>query len=267
MEHADYLSLNRAMWNDRVGVHLESRFYDLPGFMGGRNTLTPIELDLLGDVGWKRLLHLQCHFGQDTLSLARLGAAATGIDLSDRAVATARDLAARLGLSARFIECDVYDLPQHLDETFDVIFTSYGVLGWLPDLERWATVVAHFLRPGGSFVLAEFHPVVWMFDDHLREVAYSYFNKQTIVEEVDGTYTDGGEQLHHTSVSWNHALSEVTGALLRQGLRLEQFEEYDYSPWNCFRNTVENEPGKFQIRGLEGKLPLVYAMRWMKRIE
>jgi 2-polyprenyl-3-methyl-5-hydroxy-6-metoxy-1,4-benzoquinol methylase len=148
----DYLAANKALWNEWTAIHETSSFYNLEGFKAGGSRLRDYEVDEVGDVTGKSLLHLQCHFGIDTLSWARLGARVTGADFSERAIELARSLAAELGLDATFVRSDLYDLSSVLDGQFDVVYTSRGVLGWLPDLERWAEVVAHFLRPGGVFL-------------------------------------------------------------------------------------------------------------------
>ncbi len=260
----DYLSLNKAMWNDRTEVHLNTPFYDVAGFLSGNNTLKDPELSLLGDIAGKSLLHLQCHFGLDTLSLARLGAAVTGLDFSERAIAEAETLALKAGLQARFICANVYDWSRHDNTTYDLVFSSYGTIGWLPDIEAWAQVISAALNPGGRFIFAEFHPVVWMFDDKFREIQFSYFQREAIVEEVSGTYADPKAAIQHTTVSWNHSLDQVIMALLRSGLQLRSFREYDYSPYDCFSGLRELAPGKFQLSGLEGKLPMVYALEAVK---
>jgi 2-polyprenyl-3-methyl-5-hydroxy-6-metoxy-1,4-benzoquinol methylase len=257
---SEYKEVNRQSWNDRVDAHLESDFYDLEGFRRGNTSLKEIELDLLGEVSGKSILHLQCHFGQDTLSLQRMGANCTGIDLSDKAIGAAKKLNEELGLNARFIACDVYDSPNHINEKFDIVFTSYGTIGWLPDLDRWASVISHFLKPGGMLVFVEFHPVVWMYDDDFTEVKYSYLKSDPILDEEEGTYADREAEIKIRNISWNHGLSEVITALLKQGLKIESFKEYDYSPYNCFNGTVEFEPGKFRIEKLEDKIPMVYSV-------
>ena len=152
------LLANRQNWNERTPVHAASDFYDVAGFKAGRITLTDIERGEVGDVSGKTLLHLQCHFGLDTMSWARLGATATGVDFSEAAIDLARSLNDELRLNTRFIRSDVYGLPDVLDEEFDVVFTSYGVLVWLPDLDRWARTIRRMLRSGGTFYLVEFHP-------------------------------------------------------------------------------------------------------------
>jgi 2-polyprenyl-3-methyl-5-hydroxy-6-metoxy-1,4-benzoquinol methylase len=260
----DYIEVNRSLWNERVVCHVESAFYDVAGFKAGKSSLTEIELNLLGDISGKSLLHLQCHFGQDTLSLARMGARVTGVDLSDKAIEAARQLAAETGIDSKFICCNVYDLPQHLTETFDVVFSSYGTIGWLPDLHAWAGIVARYLKPGGMFVFAEFHPVVWMFDNDFERVGYSYFNTGPIVETEYGTYADSNAPLDHQSVCWNHSIAEVVNNLLSHGLSIEAFQEFDYSPYNCFKHTEAFEPGKFRIAHLSNQIPMVYALKVRK---
>jgi 2-polyprenyl-3-methyl-5-hydroxy-6-metoxy-1,4-benzoquinol methylase len=259
----DYLSVNRELWNARVPHHIASSFYDVPGFLEGKSSLNTIELELLGDVKGKRILHLQCHFGQDSISLARMGAHVTGVDLSDAALAEARSLAQRAGVDVRFIESDVYALPQVLNEKFDVVFTSYGTIGWLPDLNRWAEVVKTFLQPGGQFLLVEFHPTMWMMDNAFEKLTYSYFNVAPIIETETGTYAETGASVNKTAITWNHPISDVLTPLLARGLQLTHFQEFDYSPYNIFPDANEVAPGRFAIRGKEGLLPLVYAVRML----
>jgi ubiquinone/menaquinone biosynthesis C-methylase UbiE len=256
----DYLEINRKSWNARTGVHLASEFYDLPGFRSGATSLNDIELGLLGDVAGKSILHLQCHFGQDSLSLVRLEAMVTGVDLSDVAIDEARKLTAELGLSADFICCDVYDLEEHLDGQFDIVFTSYGAIGWLPDLDRWAKVVKRFLKPGGRLVLVEFHPVVWMFDERFQGIQYSYFNTGPIHENCSGTYADPTASIQLESVGFNHPLSEVLGSLISHGLTIRHFAEYDYSPYGCFETAVKVAEKKYRIPHLGAKIPMLYSV-------
>ena len=256
----DYLETNKRTWNSRTDVHVNSEFYDVKGFLDGNTSLKPIELGLLGDIKGKSVLHLQCHFGQDTISLARLGAKATGADFSDRAIEKARELAAQTNTGADFICCDLYDLEKVCDRKFDLVFTSYGTIGWLPDLDKWAKIISTFLKPGGRFIFVEFHPVVWMFDDDLEKVAYNYFNAGPIAETETGTYADRNAPVKNEYICWNHSLGEVLGSLLSNGLRLTSFEEFDHSPYNCFKNTIEISPGKFRIRHLGNRIPMVYAL-------
>lgn len=261
----NYLEVNKALWNERTDHHIDSSFYDNEGFKNGRSSLNRIELDLLGNVKDRSILHLQCHFGQDTLSLARMGAKVTGIDLSDNAINKARQLADELNVEAEFICSDVYQLPQKLDRQFDMVFTTYGVLGWLPDMKKWAEVVAHFLKPGGQLILVEMHPAVWMFDNDFTHVQYSYFNRQAIIENEQGTYADKGAAMQLESVSWNHDLAEVLQSIINAGLEIKVFSEFDYCPYNCLANMTMVEDNKFCIKGMEGKLPMVYAVSAIKK--
>jgi 2-polyprenyl-3-methyl-5-hydroxy-6-metoxy-1,4-benzoquinol methylase len=256
----NYVEINRQSWNNRVDTHLKSEFYDLDNFLKGKTSLNAIELDLLGDVKGKNILHLQCHFGQDTISLARLGANVTGVDLSDKAIESAKEIAKMTNCAAKFICCDIYDLPSQLDEKFDIVFTSYGTIGWLPDLDKWAKVIATFLQPNAELVFVEFHPVVWMFDDNFVKIGYRYFNSGAIIETESGTYADKNADITQSYVMWNHGISEVLNSLIKNGLEIKLLDEFDYSPYNCFNKTVQFEPGKFRIAHLDDKIPMVYAI-------
>ncbi len=256
----DYIALNKDSWNRITEYHVKSEFYDMDNFLKGNTSLNPIEEALLGNLNGKSVLHLQCHFGQDSISLSRMGANVVGVDLSDKAIDTAKQIASQTNSSAQFICCDIYDLPQHLDQQFDIVFTSYGTIGWLPDLNKWAGIVSKYLKPGGQFVFAEFHPVVWMFDNDFEKVGYNYFNTGAIIETETGTYADREADLEQEYVCWNHSLSEVVGSLIRNSLTIRSFEEYDYSPYNCFRHTIEFEPKKYRIAHLDNKIPMVYSL-------
>ncbi len=262
----DYLSLNRHAWNTRTAAHWDSNFYNVPGWLAGADSLRDIELALLpDDLTGLKILHLQCHFGLDTLSLARRGAVVTGVDLSDAAIARANELAERAELTGRtrFINCDLYSLPDHLDEatSFDIVFTTYGTIGWLPDLDRWAGIIANYLRPGGTLVFADFHPVVWMLNDERTALHYRYFKDEPIIEEHQDSYTDNSTGIQYTDVAWNHSFGEILGSLLAAGLRLDFFEEYDYSPYNCFPNMQEIGRHRYQFKELPRIVPITYAIR------
>lgn len=260
----DYLSVNKQLWNVKVDHHIESDFYGMEDFLAGGTSLKSIELNLLGDVTGKRILHLQCHFGQDTLSLARMGAIVTGADFSDKAIEKANLLKNQLNLEAQFVCCDIFDLPQHLEGQFDIVYTSYGTIGWLPDLNKWAKVIEHFLAPKGQFIFVEFHPIVWMFDDDFEKVTYTYHKSEPIVEQTVGTYADKNAPISNQSISWNHGLAEVQTALLNTGLQLKSFKEYDYSPYSCFNHLEEFEAGKFRIQYIGNLIPMVYSLVFKK---
>jgi len=265
MEATNYISINKETWNNKVPVHIDSDFYDMESFINGRNTLPDIDLVLLENIKGKKILHLQCHFGQDSLSLARLGAKVTGIDLSEKAIEKARQLNDQLQLDATFICCDVYETLEHIKEKFDIVYTSYGTIGWLPDLDKWAKVVSGALKPNGKFVFVEFHPVLWMFDDDFTKIKYHYHNEQPIIEEYTGTYANKEAEIKTNYIGWNHSLAEVFQSLSNNGLQIEHFNEYDYSNYNCFNETLEFESGKFRIKHLENKIPMMYSIKCSKK--
>lgn len=256
----NYLEINKHSWNNRLESHLNSDFYNLAGFLKGETSLNPIELALLGDLEGKSILHLQCHFGQDSISLSRLGAEVTGVDLSDKAIATAQKIAEDTHANVQFICCDIYDLEKHLDKQFDIVFTSYGTITWLPDLDKWGKLIAKFLKPSGKFIFVEFHPVVWMFDDNFEKIAYNYFNVEAIIESENGTYADKDASISQSYVTWNHSISEVQSSLLNHAMEITIMQEFDYSPYNIFSAMVELEPKKFSIAHLGNKIPMVYAL-------
>ncbi len=256
----DYLVKNRDSWNQRTAWHMSSPFYDMEGFLAGKSSLQGIEKSLLGNIAGKSALHLQCHFGQDTISLDRLGARATGVDLSDIAIAKAREIAAATGAKAEFICCDVYSLPEKLDGEFDIVFSSYGTIGWLPDLGRWGRVISRFLKPGGTFVFVEFHPFIWMFDTTLSRIDYSYFNHDTIEETLKGTYAAPDAPITHDTVSWNHPFAEVFMSLIGNGLVIKDFQEYDYSPYSCFAGLEADDQGRYRFTRHGRKIPMVYSI-------
>jgi SAM-dependent methyltransferase len=256
---------NLRLWDDRVAVHLETDFYAVAAFREGACSLTHIEREALGDVRGKSLLHLQCHFGQDTLSWARLGAHVTGMDFSPRAIAAARRLATELALPARFLESDLYALPDVLDETFDIVFTSYGVLKWLPDIRRWGQIVARYLKPGGTFFLVEFHPFLYVFDyEQGAQLEHGYFVGETPISyDEEGTYAAmaSGDKTAYRAHSWPHPVSHVIESLLGAGLRLEAFREYPYSTLNCFPFVREAGPERFVHRTHPEMVPILYSVR------
>ena len=261
----NYLEINKKSWNAKVEPHLKSDFYFVDEFLNGRTSLNSIELELLGDVKGKSILHLQCHFGQDSISLSRMGAKVTGIDLSDKAIEAGRELARKCGTDAEFICSDVYELPNTLHQKFDIVYTSYGTIVRLPDLEKWACVIRHFLKTEGNFIIAEIHPVVWMFDDDFTKVAYNYFNEKPIVETYEGTYADQSAPIVQEYVMWNHSLAEVLDNVIKKEMTLQTFQEYDWSPYPCFRHVEEFEKGKWRIPQFGNKIPLVYAFVAQKK--
>jgi SAM-dependent methyltransferase len=270
--HATSFEANRSLWDAWTAVHAVGDFYDLETFRSGGIRLRPYELELVGDVDGKSLLHLQCHFGIDTLSWARLGANVTGADISPAAIDLATRLAAELELpTARFVLSNVYDLPARLDGQFDVVYTSRGALNWLPDIRAWAAVVAHFVAPLGIFFITEAHPVINAFESEgvrpgeLR-LAYPYWeHPDPLVFPVTGSYADRsadvGDQTEH---SWDHGLGEIVTALIDAGLRIETLVEHPFLDWSA-DFLVEAEPGRYVLPpGSGGELPLMFSLRARK---
>lgn len=267
----EHTETNRRHWDEVVPLHVASEMYDVEGFRASKSRLHPIELEELGDVRGKSLLHLQCHFGLDTLSWATQGAAVTGIDFSEPAIDTARKLAAELEIDARFLVSDIYALPENLEGQFDIVFTSYGVLTWLPDIPRWAKVAAHFVRPGGTFYIVEFHPMTWTLEnepgitDDIR-LAYPYFPTGDALDfEEDGTYAQPDAKVEHRrTFEWPHPVSEVVTALIDAGLRIEFLHEFPHTTWRFLPFMEPAGDRMFRLTKHDGQLPLLYSVRATK---
>ncbi|GAA3657031.1 class I SAM-dependent methyltransferase [Nonomuraea antimicrobica] len=258
----DYLQVNRANWNARVPIHITSDFYDVEGFKAGRNALRPFELDEVGEVSGRSLVHLQCHFGLDTLSWARLGAQVTGLDFSEAAIGHARTIAAECGIPARFVTADVNDAPEALGETYDIVYTGIGALIWLPDLTRWAETVAALLKPGGFLYIAEFHPFAETLDDETgTKITYDYFERGPHVWEYPYTYTGSEVLEHQTSVEFRHGLGEIVSAVTAAGLRVEFLHEHEHTLFRRFATLVESDSRTYRKPGDEPRIPLMFSLR------
>lgn len=257
---------NRAMWDERVPIHAASRFYDQDGFRKGGGDVNAFEAAEVGDVTGKRLVHLQCHMGQNTLSWARRGAAeVVGLDFSEPAVATARGLAADLGLQDRasFVAADVYDAREALGgRTFDIVYTGLGALCWLPDTARWAEVASALVAPGGFLYLAEFHPMCDALDSATgTRVARDYLRAEPMVYDEAGTYTDGdAETRQNLNYQWTHPIGAVVSALAANGLRIEFLHEYDWTLFQHFGSLERTERGYRQPEGVP-RAPLMYSLK------
>jgi SAM-dependent methyltransferase len=256
----NYLKINRKAWDDKTVVHLQSEFYDQKAFLAGKNSLKKPELEVLGDVNGKRILHLQCHFGQDTISLARMGAKVTGLDFSEVAIENAIRINKELGLDAQFVCSDVCDLPTELYNQFDIVFTSYGTIGWFPDLEPWAETINNALVPGGKFIMVDFHPFVWTFDNDMKYIQYDYFNSEPIEEEIEGSYADRNAPIKTKTISWNHGIGEILNTLIKAGISIYEFSEMDYSPFECFSNMKKLDEDKFVFSHIEPAIPMIYRI-------
>lgn len=261
--HKHHFETNKSLWNKKTPIHEKSKFYDLEGFKAGKNMLTTIETKTLGNhVNGKSLLHLQCHFGLDSMSWSRMGAKVVGVDFSEEAINLARKINQENQLDAEFICCNVYDTRKYISKKFDIVFTSWGTIGWLPDLSAWAKVIADSLKPNGVFYIAEFHPVIWMFDDDFKEIIYPYESNKNVIEiELEGTYANKEAEIKHKEYSWNHSLSKVMTALIQEGLEIEMFQEHNFSPYNVFDKMIEVEKGKFQLEKHNGLLPMSYEIK------
>jgi len=271
----EFLSSNRALWNEWVDINARSAFYGLEEFRRGGTRLRPYELEEVGAVEGKSLLHLQCHFGMDTLSWAREGARVIGVDFSERGIVVARRLAEELALEASFVHSNLYDLRSNLDGKFDVVYTSRGVLNWLPDLNGWADVVAHFVRPGGIFYITEVHPFALVFDDEVEEpvlrLRYPYWTTEKPIKfDNVGSYADrSAPVIVPFEYDWSHGLGEVVTAISSAGLTVEFLHEFDFTEWPM-PPLVEREGDEWRMpRGRfgepQGELPLFFSLRARKR--
>ncbi len=259
-----YFNTNKATWNERAPIHFESEMYNVNAFIEGKTSLNSYELDALGNVNGKTLLHLQCHFGQDTLSWSREGAKCIGVDISDKSIALAKQLNAQLKLEAQFVCCNVLETSQHISQTFDIVFTSYGVIGWLPDLKPWGQMIAQRLSKGGVFFMAEFHPIVWMFD-YLQTppvLRYGYNQKQVIYEQYEGTYADKSSKMISKDYCWNHGMGDVVTALTEAGLHVEYLKEYNESPYNVLPNLIQTQSGYYKHE--RPLYPLIFTIKAIK---
>ena len=261
------IEANRTLWNRWAGMHVPSAFYDADGFVAdlAERPFDRIVAALVGDLTGQRALHLQCHFGMDTLRLALLGAQATGVDFSAEAIAAARELSDRAGIPATFVESDVTDLPADVPEgAFDLIFTSYGAISWLPDLEPWAKMIASRLAPGGLFKVADMHPFLWVFDEEAGDFGltahYSYFQTDALEWQEFGSYAAPSDEYVGTSHSWQHTFEEIVGVLVGAGLVIEQIREFPLLAWQHSPSMVEREPGLYGQADGAVPLPLMFTL-------
>jgi SAM-dependent methyltransferase len=260
----DWRGLNRANWDDRVPIHLASSFYDLDGFRAGASTLRPFEAAEAGDVAGKRLVHLQCHVGLDTLSWARRGALVSGLDFSAPAVDAAAALARSLGIDATFVVSDVYDAAAAFPgQRFYIVYTGIGALVWLPDIPRWARVVASLLAPGGFLYLVEGHPVAQVLDDEAAGlvVARDYFFAGPEMSDWSHTYTDGPALEHVRSVQFQHGLGEIVSALAAAGLRIEFLHEFGFDAFGRFGSLQRRDDGTYWLPPERPRVPMIFSLR------
>ena len=264
----DWLRLNRAWWDERAPVHAASGFYDVPGFLAGKDSLRTFEPGEVGDVRGKRLLHLMCHIGLDTLSWARRGAVVTGLDFSQAALDTTVSLAGRAGIGAvRFVAAEVDDANRALaGETFDIVYTGAGVSQWIPNVDSWARTVAALVAPGGFFYIAEYHPLPDCFDivdGEVRRLRHGYLDHGPWVERAAGSYTGPAQTSANTFIRWNHHIGSVVDALATAGLRVEFLHEYDFTD-APFQGLQRGEDGLWRIPADQFQIPLMFSLRAAK---
>ncbi len=254
---------NRSYWDELVAIHASSEFYNLQAFKAGVSTLHSIEKTEIADVQGKHLLHLQCHFGLDTLSWARLGAKVVGVDFSEKAIELAGSLSREMDIPARFIQSDVYDLPAKLKRRFDIVFTSYGVLTWLPDLRSWAKVLARLVKHTGFVYIADDHPYANTLDetkDGTVLPGYSYFqSSESMWLPAGGSYADRTAPVVNGHYEWRHTLGELVGSLADAGLVIEALREFPVCSWQRFSAMTKDDDGWWRING--DPFPLTFSLK------
>ncbi len=278
MELDKYGTANRANWSERVAGHWEPDAYDAPGFIADPARVSGVvqfDHQYLGDVTGKTLLHLQCHFGMDTLSWARLGAEVTGIDFSLEAVTAAQRMSRESGTPGRFVVSELYETPSTLaGERFDVVYTGVGALNWLPDISAWGEVVAGMLKPGGAFYMREGHPVLWSLrfpiedpHDESLVVEYPYFEvEEPLAFDFEESYLGSAKVANARTYEWNHGIGEIMTALLDQGLEIDLFEEHRFLEWKGLHHMVEGDDGRWRLPERQAELvPLMYSLRARKK--
>jgi SAM-dependent methyltransferase len=268
----DPVESNRRLWDEWAKFHVGSEFYDVAWFIDGSrpNRISDYEIDEVGSVEGKTLLHLQCHFGMDTLSWARLGATVTGVDFSGEAVMAACKLAADVGIAATFVESNIYDLPAALEGEFDIVDTSNGVLGWLPQVGPWAKVAAHFVKPGGFLYVTEIHPVAQVFADENVEpgelrLNYPYWEHadEPITITIEGSYA-GAPTAGWIEHGWDHSMGEIVTSLVHAGLRIDFLHEFDFVNWPL-KWLVKSDDGRYRLPAdAKGQLPLFFSLKASK---
>jgi 2-polyprenyl-3-methyl-5-hydroxy-6-metoxy-1,4-benzoquinol methylase len=264
-----YFDANKELWDEFARLHYEteSEEYSVKSFLEGQTTLKSYELKEMGNVKGKSLLHLQCHFGLDTLSWAREGAIVTGIDISSEGIRLAKLLAKQAKLNANFIESNLYDLPNVLSERFDIVYTSIGVLCWLNDLKEWGKIISGYLKPGGFFYIAEIHPFSMVFDNETKDIKdlqvhYNYFYDPEPMEfTADGSYGSDVKIEPKKEYEWAHSISDIINSLIEAGLRIEFLNEYPFSAWCQFPFAERSPDGYYRLKNQKGEIPLLFTLK------
>ena len=267
----EYFKANQKMWDEfaKENFQVENEFYSVKAFLEGKTSLRQFELKEVGNVKGKTLLHLQCHFGLDTLSWAREGAIVTGIDFSGEAIRLAKILADKADLSGNFIQTNLYDLPKVLSEKFDIVYTSIGVLCWLNDLKKWAEIIAYFLNSGGFFYIADGHPVKNMFDHENQkelQLKFDYFHKSEPMEfTAEGSYASSDSHMKpHKEYEWKHSISDILNSLIQAGLKIEFFNEYPFTPMGMVSFSEKDSNGYYRLTNQKAEIPLMFTLKALK---
>ncbi|MHA1302729.1 MAG: class I SAM-dependent methyltransferase [Candidatus Heimdallarchaeaceae archaeon] len=271
-DYSEYFKENQANWDSRTEIHINSEYYNVEEFIKNPNKLSFLANEHLelGEVSGKRILHLMCHFGLDTLSFARLGAEVTGVDFSSKAIDFAQKLKKKTKLDATFIQSNIYDLPNKLDEKFDIVFTSIGILCWLPDLEKWAEIISHFLKPGGLFFIKDGHPFKNVFEyDAIKGLylEYPYFSENKAYKwEANGTYTGEKATLENkVNYQWDHTMSSILNSLIKAGLIIESLQEFNFLADQRFPFMEKNDKGQWVLPDqYQNMLPLMFSIKARK---
>jgi SAM-dependent methyltransferase len=260
-----YQESNQQLWDELTPIHERSSYYALENFKRGKLSLMPLEMEEIGDVMGKSLLHLQCHLGLDTLSWVRLGAEVTGVDFSEKSIAVANSLSDELKLRARFIHANIYEMSEVLTDEYDIVFTSYGVLSWLPDLNRWAQTIYRHMKEGGLFYIVDFHPFTGVFANESNttdwQIADSYFHKvEPAMYKPGHSYADENSRVQSPSYEWQHPLSNVINALIQAGLTIKWLHEFPFCQYRHFSFLQKDKDGWWRINSLDSPVPLMFSV-------
>lgn len=259
-----YFRMNKDAWDKKTPVHVASVLYDVDEVKKGGTSLNKIEIDDLGDIKNKRILHLQCHFGLDSISLTKMGADVLGVDFSSKAIEQARKFAKELNVSTRFVKANIYDLDKIVEE-FDIVFCSYGCICWFPDLDKWAKGISKMMAKKAFFYIVDFHPLLHTLDCLLSDTRRSYFySEKPFKREWHGTYANYHSNLETIEYNWNHSIAEIISSLKNNGLKIIDFQEYPYLPKEWFPNLVKGKDGLFRVKGYEDIYPLLFSIKATK---
>lgn len=266
MKHNKYFDMNRFNWNQKANINYGSEYYDVEKFKKTLCSLYPLDHDLLGNIKGKKILHLMCHFGMDTISMAYKGADVTGVDFSDDAIKFAKKLSTEVGVQSKFICSNVYDIPDVIKETFDIVYMTYGTIGWLPDLFRLAEIIYGLLNNNGFYLLIDSHPIYWMFGSPTDStIVYPYESGDQVIEiKPEGTYADENAKIEGVEYWWNHGISKIINSLISNKLQIQYFNEYNYDSRKVNKTDIQDSNGNWTCPELEGKYPLMFAVKAKK---